>query len=323
MILLSLAACQNDLSASTPQSLPTRFVLPALTATPRALMAVNVPTTPTADLPTRILVIPSITPTPDAILSPMATLTPTLTPRALPESFAFGYSVQGRELTARRFGTGTALVMLVGGIHGGWESNTVDLMNQLIAHYERTPSDVLDGITLVIVPALNPDGVALGRTVEGRFNANRVDLNRNWGCGWESVAYFRSEQVSAGDAPFSEAESSALAALILEIRPATVLFYHSAANGIYEGDCGGDFGGAQMARVLGEATGYSYGADFSAYPVTGTAPSWVNAQGIPSADVELATWETTEFERNLRGVTAIQCWLVGSAAQQVPACAKP
>jgi hypothetical protein len=111
--------------------------------------------------------------------------------------------------------------------------------------------------------------------------------------------------------------------LILEIRPATVLFYHSAASGIFEGDCGGDFGGAQMARVLGEATGYSYGADFSAYPVTGTAPSWVNAQGIPTADVELATWETSEFERNLRGVAAVQCWLLGSAAQQLPACAKP
>jgi hypothetical protein len=66
-----------------------------------------------------------------------------------------------------------------------------------------------------------------------------------------------------------------------------------------------------MSAVLGKATDYSYGSEFTSYPVTGTAPAWVAAQGIASADVELATWRTSEFERNLRGVMALQCWLLG------------
>lgn len=332
IILISLAACQNDLSANQTRVLPTVLEFPALTPAPRRLNPIQ-PTVTAQDAPTQSaapLVVETPTPPPGVGLIPLPTVpaaqvtdAPTLTlshpaARALPDAFTFGQSVQGRDLTARRFGTGENLIMLVGGIHGGWESNTVELMNALIAHYEAAPSDVLEGITLVIVPALNPDGAVLGRTVDGRFNANRVDLNRNWDCGWEPTAFFRSTEVSPGRTPFSEPESAALASLILEVRPRVVLFYHSAANGVYEGDCGGDFGGAELARVLGEATGYSYGSDFSAYPVTGTAPAWVNAQGIPSADVELATWQEPEFERNLRGVKAVQCWIAGANNTQCP-----
>jgi hypothetical protein len=171
-------------------------------------------------------------------------------------------------------------------------------------------------VALWIVPALNPDGVARGRVLEGRFNDHGVDLNRNWGCDWEAVAYFQNREVSPGAAAFSEPETQTLAALILEVRPAVVLFYHSAADGIFTGTCNGDDAGAGgMAAELGEAAGYSYGETFSAYRVTGTAPSWVAAQGIASADVELATWRTTEFERNLRGMMALQCWVLGLSCE--------
>ncbi|MBZ0298364.1 MAG: peptidase M14, partial [Anaerolineae bacterium] len=115
----------------------------------------------------------------------------------------------------------------------------------------------------------------------------------------------------AGDAPFSEPETRALSAFIQNLRPATVLFYHSAADGIFAGECNGDHGSAQMSEILGQATGYHYGAVFSAYPVTGTASSWVDSLGIPSADVELLTQTDPEFERNLAGVLALQRWLAG------------
>ncbi|MFN8449943.1 MAG: hypothetical protein U0521_15495 [Anaerolineae bacterium] len=45
----------------------------------------------------------------------------------------------GRELTARRFGAGERVLLLVGGIHGGWETNTVTLMEQLIDHFTAAP----------------------------------------------------------------------------------------------------------------------------------------------------------------------------------------
>jgi len=161
---------------------------------------------------------------------PTLFLSPTSTPRRdLPDAFVYGKSVEGRDLYARRFGTGDKLLMLVGGIHTGFEANTVTLVNQLIAHFERNPHDVLPGIMLVMIPSANPDGLERGRTIKGRFNANGVDLNRNWDCDWSAEAVWKEQTVDPGTYPFSEPETQALASLILDTRPAAVLFYHAAA----------------------------------------------------------------------------------------------
>lgn len=221
-----------------------------------------------------------------------------------------GQSVEGRPLLARSFGSGDRLLLLVGGIHGGWEANTVALIDELIDHFTAHPADVLPGVRLVLVPAANPDGVLRGRTPEGRFNSNGVDLNRNWGCDWQATAVWRDQPVHPGPFPLSEPETVTLADMIRTLRPAAVLFYHSAAGGIFAGDCATGGVSAAMSAVLGEATGYSYGAAFSAYDVNGTAANWVDGLGIPAADVELATWTSGEFERNLRGVMALQRWLL-------------
>jgi predicted deacylase len=224
-----------------------------------------------------------------------------------------GYSVEGRPIEARRFGEGARVLMLVGGIHGGWEANTVRLMDELAAHFEAHPEDVEPGLSLMVIPALNPDGLSYGRSEAGRFNASGVDLNRNWGCAWSAEAVWRSQTVNPGATAFSEPETRALAETIRAQRPAAVLFYHSAANGVYAGAC--DDGAAAdseaLAAVLGQATGYRYGQPFSAYRVTGTAPNWVDGLGIPSVDVELRTSTETEFEQNLRGVLAVQQWVAG------------
>lgn len=201
--------------------------------------------------------------------------------------------------------------MLVGGIHGGYEGNTVTLVNELIEHFERTPDDVLPGISIILVPVANPDGLALGRQAEGRFNANRVDLNRNWGCEWSPDAVWRNQSVDPGPHAFSEPETQALAAFIREVQPAAAVFYHSAAEGVFAGECEGGHGSAILAAVIGEAAGYPYGEAFSAYLVTGTAASWVDGQGIPAVDLELSTTRSSEFQRNLLGVQAVQEWLLG------------
>jgi hypothetical protein len=171
---------------------------------------------------------------------------------------------------------------------------------------------VLPGITLVLVPSANPDGLERGRVAEGRFNDNGVDLNRNWGCEWSAEAYWQANKVSPGNQPSSEPETRALATLVGEIRPVAAVFYHSAASGVYMGDCrpGGGVSGP-LAAVLGEAAGYPYGQPFTAYKVSGTAPNWLDGQGIPAVDLELTNTRDSEFERNLRGVMAVQRWLMG------------
>ncbi|HEX2622687.1 MAG TPA: M14 family metallopeptidase [Phototrophicaceae bacterium] len=293
----------------TPFTLaPQQTRIPAATFTSPALL------TPVSTISNETEFI-SIVPTPSPTTSPITPdlLSSSPTPSNFSGLFAFGQSVFGRELTALRLGDGDQMIMLVGGVHGGWEVNTSDLMNELITHFEQNPTGILPGISLMIIPVLNPDGASRGRVLEGRFNDHEVDLNRNWGCDWSSDAYFQSRKVSAGDAAFSEPETQALSTLILQVRPSVVLLYHSAADGIFTGHCNDDDAGSDaMAQILGDATGYSYGDSFTAYPVSGTAPDWITAQGIPSADVELATWRTTEFDRNLRGIMALQCWLTQS-----------
>jgi len=220
-----------------------------------------------------------------------------------------GHSAEGLPLTMQRFGSGSRILLLIGGIHGGWEANTVTLMQQLIDHFSSTPQDVLPGITIMIVPVANPDGLAYGQIPRGRFNGDGVDLNRNWSCEWSRDAFWRQDRVNPGVTYFSEPESVALANFILQVRPAAALFYHSAANGVFAGNCGGDHGSAAMAAVLGKAAGYGYDAPFTAYPVTGVASNWADGQGIPSADVELQTSTDSEYDRNLRGIMALQHWI--------------
>jgi hypothetical protein len=218
----------------------------------------------------------------------------------LPAQFSFGKSAGGRDLLAYRIGTGARVFMLVGGVHMGYEANTARLLQEVIAHYEAV--GVPEGTTLLIVPMLNVDGSGRDGQLAGRFNGNGVDLNRNWGCGWSEEAYFRDGRVNAGSAPFSELETQALGALIQQVRPQAVLFYHAAARGVFAGDCGGGGISQALAQAYSDASGYPYGETFTAYPISGTAPSWVDSLGIASADVELASTDSTEFTRNLRAL---------------------
>ena len=91
-----------------------------------------------------------------------------------------------------------------------------------------------------IIPAANPDGQFLitghnGRfaaadiptdtdTIPGRFNANGVDLNRNWDCAWRETAVWRDEPISGGTRPFSEPESQNLRDFLLAQQPVLVVF---------------------------------------------------------------------------------------------------
>lgn len=222
--------------------------------------------------------------------------------------YLVGESAEGRVITARRFGTGERMLLFVGGIHAGTEANTVQLVEELMQHFSAQPDDVLPGFSLLFIPNANPDGL----NANTRMNANAVDLNRNWGCNWSPEARWRNQAVSAGKHAFSEPETQALSAFITYQAPEVVLFYHSAAGGVFAGNCERHVSDA-MAAVLGEATGYSYGSSFSAYPVTGTAAAWVDSQGIPSADVELFSNTETEFTRNLNGIMALQRWLLAEA----------
>lgn len=333
IILIFASACQDTTVPSATSTLPiqTPITLQDVrpTLTPRAITALiptpiptAIPTDPPSPIPpTALQILPTLPPpafTPDPKVTPSGTPVPTRVPAA--NSFSIGQSTQGRDILAWRFGSGDKTLLLVGGIHTGFESNTVLLINALVAHFESTPVDVLPGMSIILIPVLNPDGLVLGRNADGRFNANNVDLNRNWDCDWSAEAYWKQEKVNPGTRPFSEPEAQALRDFMLQNHPTAALFYHAAADGIFEGTCNDKVDSAQLAAILGDASGYPYGKPFTAYTVSGTESNWADGQGILAADVELAGTRDAEFDRNLRGILAVECWMTGSF--DLPQCKK-
>mgnify|MGYP001035254938 CR=1 FL=1 len=229
-----------------------------------------------------------------------------------------GFSSEGRVIEAFSFGEGTTDIVLVGGMHGGYEWNTVLLAYEMIDYFYGNQDQIPETVTLHIIPVANPDGLYLvtGRVGRfsaaqvteppraARFNGRGVDLNRNWSCGWSASARWGGTRVDPGSEPFSEAETRALRAFFLRLQPAAVIFWHSQANLVAPGRCGGDAGSAKLAEIYGEASGYPPGA-FTAYELTGTASDWLNEQGIPAATVELADHENTASGQNLAGIFAL------------------
>jgi hypothetical protein len=336
IILISSAACQPTLvtpeiiivtgvmSAPTinPTLTPRSLATPAATHTPVPTLTFTLRplATASASVTSLVTAIHSSTPAPEMTASPTVAANSTPVSTLLPtgNTFIVGQSAQGRDILAWQFGAGAKVLLLVGGVHTGYEANTVMLVNEMVTHFQADANDILPGMTLVLIPVLNPDGLLAGKQAEGRFNANGVDLNRNWGCDWSADSVWQGRKVDPGPRAFSEPETTALAQLVRRLKPGAVVLYHSAANGVFAGNCNGDHGSQLLAETLGKAAGYPYDQPFTAYRINGAASNWIDGQGIPAAEVELTGTRDTEIVRNLRGVMAVQCWLTGAA---VPMCA--
>ena len=314
-VMLALGAC------ATPGAITARLAAP--TATPPAATALlpaasttapNPPTEPATHPPepTAPLAAPAA-----ANPTPAATPAPDIPPAvvAIGEPMVIGYSFGGRPLEVYRFGQGETPVVLVGGIHGGYEANSVELARRFIDYF-RAGAALPSQITLHIVPDANPDGSALtaaavaanptADALSGRFNGRGVDLNRNWDCLWSPVAFWRDQPISGGSAPFSEPETQALRDYLIAAGPALVVFFHSAAGAIYGSGCPeSDPVGLAWADIYGQASGYPVYPIFDHYAITGDASDWLSTQGIASFTVELTDHEDIEWERNLAGAAAV------------------
>ena len=221
-----------------------------------------------------------------------------------------------------------AELILIGGIHGGYEWNSVVLVWNMLKHYQENPKLIPPGINLHIIPVLNPDGLYriagtadpaeldqsalhLNRAelLPGRLNANYVDLNRNFDNNWQPTAYHGVNEVSAGTSAFSEPESRAVRDLVDELEPEAVFFMHSASNNIWYGGLPNSWEPAErLARAYSEASGYEIykgGLQPSGVPFTGTASGYLYNRGVPAIIVELSGRYAPETERNIRGFNSM------------------
>ncbi len=236
-----------------------------------------------------------------------------------------GSSVEGRSIEAYTFGVGETDLLFTGGIHGGYEWNSILLAYEMIDYLKTNLNTIPDNITVHIIPNLNPDGLFLATglkgkfaatdissnemhtTGEGRFNANNVDLNRNFDCKWAPESSWRGATVSAGTTAFSEPEAEALRDYVLKTNPEAVVLWHSQANNVYGSECEDGILPETLTLMNTYASAASYGAvpAFTAYPITGDAEGWLASIGIPAVTVELEGRTSTEWTRNLAGVKAV------------------
>ena len=202
--------------------------------------------------------------------------------------------------------------MIVAGIHGGYEWNTIALADELIGRLQSEPARLPDDVTLYILRALNPDGEARSHSYEGRANDHGVDLNRNWPVNWhpdwDRTYCWHYLPITAGDHPLSEPETAALMRFILDHDFDGLISYHSAALGIFPGGSPPDTASARLAESLAAVSGYLYPPRDYGCEYTGQFADWAVSQGIPAVDVELTNHVDTDFEINLAVLETFLNW---------------
>jgi protein MpaA len=190
------------------------------------------------------------TPAPEPVTGPPSLLTP--------EPQVIGRSVQGRALVAYRLGSTSAprRVLIVGVVHGDEAAGRVIADDLKTSRPARTE--------IVIIPDLNPDGVARNT----RQNARGVDLNRNFPWGWVPGGR-PGDQQYPGRSPLSEPESRAIAGLIRQLRPTVTIWFHQPV-GVVDESGGSHAVEQRFALLAGEPL-----RRLTRYP--GSAASWQNA----------------------------------------------
>jgi hypothetical protein len=222
-----------------------------------------------------------------------------------PES-VIGTSVEGAEITAYHFGTGANEILFVGGTHGSDAPSTGDVAEQLVTYLAENPSVVPSDVAVTIIPTLNPDGAAKTGTA-GRFNANNVDLNRNFDCEWSATGVWRDQEVSGGSRPFSEPEAQALQAYVNTYNPTAAVVWFASEGKVYPSACAGapSTESVELATTFANAAGYAAAAEFNAYAITGDMVNWMAQQNIPAISVLLTSRNNAEWTKNKAGIEAV------------------
>ena len=235
-----------------------------------------------------------------------------------------GTSVEEKDITAYHYGTGDTELLFVGGIHGGYEWNTVLVAYELMDYLEKNPQAIPENVRVTVIPVLNPDGLmkvagTAGKfapsdisksqdvVVSGRFNANKVDLNRNFDCDWKTTGTWQTQTVSGGKAVFSEPESQAFRDYVADNRPDAVIAWYSSAGGVFTSSCHNDVSPETLAltNTYATASGYKAYADFDFYEITGDMVNWLAKNDIPAISVLLTNHTDTEWTKNVKGIEAV------------------
>jgi protein MpaA len=213
-------------------------------------------------------------------------------------TLTLGRSAEGRPIVAlARNGvptdwelrSGGPLVLVFGCIHGD-ECAGTEAAKQSVELGCPPPGD-----GLVVVPNLNPDGLALGT----RLNGRGVDLNRNFGSDWRPGGV-AGDLEYPGPRPFSEPETRIARQLIRALRPDVTIWFHQQAEPLVRA-----WGPSRpAARVYARLAGMR----FVPMPwMNGTAPNWQNHAfgGTSSFVVELPDSGRIDLDRQAHAIFSL------------------
>ena len=258
---------------------------------------------------------PTETATPTTTPTATPTPTPTIDPtRYGPETTQIGTSVLGEPIEAVRIGDGAEIFFFVGGLPGGYAPNSVALAEEMVTYFSANIELVPRRATLYIVPNLNPDSPEAPGVLDGRFNANRIDLNRNWGCDWLADPYILGQirPDGGGTEPYSEPENQALVNFIEELQPTAVIFWmaHRPNDLVSPGACNDEVNvSLSLSQLYAQAAGYDYYDDADDVPaapfLNGDASNTLDDQGIPTVSVLIEDFSDIDWEENLAGTLAV------------------
>jgi protein MpaA len=153
---------------------------------------------------------------------------PTRVPAELAiQRLTVGRSVQNRPIESIVLGQGYDVTFILAAIHGN-EPTGARLAERLAGHLQKNP-ELLQGHKVIILPVANPDGIARGT----RFNANGVDLNRNF------ASANRQNNAQNGYSALSEPEARVIHQLIRQYTPDRIVSIHQPLTCIdYDGPAG-------------------------------------------------------------------------------------
>jgi len=261
----------------------------------------------TRKIPPTLYFLPTLTPNPRYTPPVFETSTPfELSNGPLPS--IIGFSLGARPIEVYTFGAGEKKYLIVAGIHGGYEGNTIALANELITYINQNPGTIPTDATLYIIRNMNPDGEARDDGLHGRVNNNGVDLNRNfpsenWTEEWDRDGCWIYRPTTGGAYAGSEPETRSVMSFIRGHKLTALISYHSAALGVFPGGVPWTKPSKQLAEELSKATGYPYPPIDTGCEYTGTLADWAVENGVGAAvDMELRNHKDTDFKANLKAL---------------------
>jgi hypothetical protein len=195
------------------------------------------------------------------------------------EKYIFGYSIENRQLAALKISDNVTIdepepeVFFDGGIHGdevGGPENIIRFARDLCLQYGTDPTitTLINNREIWLYLMVNPDG----RYHDVRYNANGVDLNRDWAYMWDAWG--------GSSGPCSQVESKALRECMYNNQFVVHTTYHSGTEYIslpwsYRSDQPLDWNHIyQLAGLYSFVSGYAnleYGQGNSGmYPINGS-----------------------------------------------------